>query len=267
MAALPHSSVMMGVPTYYTRLLAEPSFGRDSCAGIRLFISGSAPLLTETFEDFRQRTGHTILERYGMTETGMNSSNPLHGERRAGTVGLPLPGVELRIVNTEGAELAAAETGDLQVRGPNVFKGYWRMEQKTREDFTADGFFNTGDKASMSVDGYLSIVGRSKDMIICGGLNVYPKEIENILDAMDGVVESAVIGVPHADFGEAVVAVIVCAAQASLDESDVISSCRNHMANFKVPKRVFTVQALPRNAMGKVQKNVLRDQFADSCVA
>lgn len=267
MAALPQSSVMMGVPTYYTRLLAEPSFGRDSCSSIRVFISGSAPLLTETFEAFRQRTGHTILERYGMTETGMNSSNPLHGERRAGTVGLPLPGVELRVVNAQGDEVPASETGDLQVRGANVFKGYWRMEEKTREDFTSDGFFNTGDKACLSADGYLSIVGRSKDMIICGGLNVYPKEIENILDAMEGVVESAVIGVPHADFGEAVVAVIVPTEQISLDEAEVIRMCKNHMANFKVPKRVLVVKELPRNAMGKVQKNVLRDRFSDSCAS
>ena len=202
-----------------------------------------------------------------MTETGMNSSNPLHGERRAGTVGLPLPGVELRVVNAQGDEVPASETGDLQVRGANVFKGYWRMEEKTREDFTSDGFFNTGDKACLSADGYLSIVGRSKDMIICGGLNVYPKEIENILDAMEGVVESAVIGVPHADFGEAVVAVIVPTEQISLDEAEVIRMCKNHMANFKVPKRVLVVKELPRNAMGKVQKNVLRDRFSDSCAS
>tara|TARA_R110001592_G_scaffold363372_1_gene685959 strand:- start:65134 stop:66654 length:1521 start_codon:yes stop_codon:yes gene_type:complete len=263
MAALPASTVMMGVPTYYTRLLAEADFGRDTCAGARLFISGSAPLLTETFDEFKRRTGHTILERYGMTETGMNSSNPLHGERRAGTVGLALPGVELRVVSPLGDELPAGETGDLQVRGPNVFKAYWRMAEKTHEDFTADGFFNTGDKATISSDGYVSIVGRSKDMIICGGLNVYPKEIENILDGMAGVVESAVIGVPHSDFGEAVVAVVVPTGRETFAEQDLINLCKAQMANFKVPKRIFMVKELPRNAMGKVQKNLLRERFAD----
>lgn len=264
-AALPECTVMMGVPTYYTRLLAEPGFDRDVCSNMRLFISGSAPLLAETFEDFERRTGHAILERYGMTETNMNSSNPLNGERRPGTVGPPLPGVELRVVDDHGAVVPAGETGNLQVRGPNVFQGYWRMPEKTREDFTDDGFFNTGDKASISDDGYVSIVGRSKDMIICGGLNVYPKEIEEILDGLNGVVETAVIGVPHADFGEAVVAVLVPAPGTVLEESAVIAFSRANMANFKVPKRVFMVDELPRNAMGKVQKNLLRERYADSC--
>jgi malonyl-CoA/methylmalonyl-CoA synthetase len=265
MRALPHCSVMMGVPTYYSRLLAEPGFGRDTCARMRLFISGSAPLLAETFTEFEQRTGHRILERYGMTETGMNTSNPLEGERRAGTVGLPLPDVEVRVVDAQGTVLPTGEAGDLQVRGPNVFQGYWQMPEKTLEDFTADGFFNTGDKASISADGYVSIVGRAKDMIICGGLNVYPKEIEQILDGLDGVQETAVIGVPHADFGEAVVAVVVPVAGASLDEAGVIGFSKAHMANFKVPKRVFLVNELPRNTMGKVQKNLLRERYADCC--
>jgi len=265
MRALPHCSVMMGVPTYYTRLLAEPGFGRDTCARMRLFISGSAPLLAETFTEFEQRTGHRILERYGMTETGMNTSNPLEGERRAGTVGLPLPDVEVRVVDGQGTVLPAGEAGDLQVRGPNVFQGYWQMPEKTREDFTADGFFNTGDKASISADGYVSIVGRAKDMIICGGLNVYPKEIEQLLDGLDGVKETAVIGVPHADFGEAVVAVVVPVAGASLDEAGMIEFSKAHMANFKVPKRVLLVNELPRNTMGKVQKNLLRERYADCC--
>ncbi len=263
-AVLPRCSVMMGVPTYYTRLLAEPAFGRESCEHMRLFISGSAPLLAETFREFQQRTGHTILERYGMSETGMNTSNPLHGERRAGTVGLPLPDVELRVVDASGQQLPPGEAGDLQVRGPNVFPGYWQMPEKTREDFTDDGFFNTGDKACQAPDGYVSIVGRAKDMIICGGLNVYPKEIEQALDGIEGVRESAVIGVPHADFGEAVVAVIVPEDGATLDEAAIIEFSREQMANFKVPKRVYFQTELPRNAMGKVQKNLLRERYRDS---
>jgi malonyl-CoA/methylmalonyl-CoA synthetase len=263
-AVLPRCSVMMGVPTYYTRLLAEPAFGRESCEHMRLFICGSAPLLTETFSEFQQRTGHTILERYGMSETGMNTSNPLHGERRAGTVGLPLPDVELRVVDASGQRLPPGEAGDLQVRGPNVFPGYWQMPEKTREDFTDDGFFNTGDKACQAPDGYVSIVGRAKDMIICGGLNVYPKEIEQTLDGIEGVRESAVIGVPHADFGEAVVAVIVPEDGVTPDEAAIIEFSREQMANFKVPKRVYFQTELPRNAMGKVQKNLLRERYRDS---
>jgi len=232
---------------------------------MRLFVSGSAPLLEETFVDFHARTGHTIIERYGMTETNMNTSNPLEGERRASTVGPALPGVEVRVVDSNGVDAPAGEKGDLQVRGPNVFQGYWRMPEKTREDFTADGFFNTGDKASISLDGYVSIVGRSKDMVICGGLNVYPKEIEQLLDNMDGVHESAVIGVPHPDFGEAVVAVIVPGPDSTIKEADVIAFCKSQIANFKVPKHVFTIEELPRNAMGKVQKNILREKYANCC--
>jgi malonyl-CoA/methylmalonyl-CoA synthetase len=258
--ALPDSTVMMGVPTFYTRLLANPDFGPQSCASMRLFISGSAPLLAETFVEFQERTGHTILERYGMTETGMNTSNPLQGERRAGTVGPTLPGVTVRVVDEGGEPVALGETGNLQVRGPNVFPGYWRMPEKTAEDFTADGFFNTGDKATIDTEGYVSIVGRAKDMVISGGLNIYPKEIELVIDDMAGVRESAVIGVPHADFGEAVVAVIVPDGIAPTGE-EVIEHCKSQLANFKVPKRVEVIDTLPRNAMGKVQKNLLRERF------
>ena len=261
-ACLPDCSVMMGVPTYYTRLLAEPDFQRDICAHMRLFISGSAPLLAETFDEFERRTGHAIVERYGMTETGMNTSNPVRGERRAATVGPPLPDVEVRVVDATGRVLPAGETGDLQVKGPNVFRGYWRMPEKTREDFTRDGFFDTGDKAVISEDGYVSIVGRAKDMIITGGFNVYPKEIEQLLDEMEGVAESAVVGVSHPDFGEAVLAVIVPRAEGALDEEAVIAACRARIANFKVPKRAFFVRELPRNSMGKVQKNLLRERYA-----
>jgi malonyl-CoA/methylmalonyl-CoA synthetase len=262
MAALPHCSVMMGVPTFYTRLLAEPSFPADSCTNMRLFISGSAPLLIETFNEFKQRTGHTILERYGMTETSMNTSNPLRGERRAGTVGPALPGVDMRVVDEQGRELGTGETGNLQVRGPNVFPGYWRMPEKTAEDFSPDGFFNTGDKASISEDGYVSIVGRAKDMIISGGLNIYPREIELLLDDMEGVEESAIIGIPHPDFGEAVVAVIVGSGKNAPNAAAIIDYTRSQLANFKVPKQVHFVDELPRNAMGKVQKNLLRERFA-----
>jgi len=262
LTALPECTVMMGVPTYYTRLLARPEFNRDCCSAIRLFISGSAPLLAETFVEFEQRTGHAILERYGMTETGMNTSNPLSGERRAGTVGFPLPGVEARVVNDSGEPLAAGETGDLQVRGPNVFPGYWRMPDKTAEDFSADGFFDTGDVALIDADGYVSIVGRAKDMIISGGLNIYPKEIELVLDDMLCVSESAVIGMPHPDFGEAVVAVLVAASDVAPTADTVISHCREQLANFKVPKQVHYIDNLPRNAMGKVQKNLLRERYA-----
>jgi malonyl-CoA/methylmalonyl-CoA synthetase len=261
---LPECTVMMGVPTFYTRLLAEDSFAADCCTNMRLFISGSAPLLVETFDEFRGRTGHTIIERYGMTETNMNTSNPLQGERRAGTVGLPLPGVDVRVVDDKGEPVPTGETGDLQVRGGNVFQGYWRMPEKTREDFTDDGFFNTGDKATISADGYVAIVGRAKDLIISGGLNIYPKEIEQLLDDVEGVVESAVIGIPHADFGEAVVAVIVPTAGGELDEQAIIEFSKGKIANFKVPKRVVFVDELPRNAMGKVQKNVLRDRYGSS---
>jgi len=259
-SAMPDCTVMMGVPTYYTRVLANPEFGSECCSNMRLFISGSAPLLSETFFEFRARSGHTLLERYGMTETGMNTSNPLRGERRPGTVGPPLPGVTVRVVDDSGQPVADSEAGHLQVRGPNVFAGYWRMPEKTAEDFTADGFFNTGDQATIDPDGYVSIVGRAKDMVITGGLNVYPKEVEGVIDEMAGVVESAVIGVFDSDFGEAVVAVIV-PNENPPTPSEVIAHCRTELANFKVPKRVEVIGALPRNAMGKVQKNRLRDQF------
>jgi len=261
---LPRATVFMGVPTYYTRLLAEPTFGRESCRHMRLFTCGSAPLLPQTFHEFRDRTGHTILERYGMTETGMNTSNPLDGPRRPGTVGPPLPGVSVRIVDDKGAEVPAGEVGQLLVKGENVFKGYWRLPQKTAEDFTADGYFRTGDLARMDSDGYVSIVGRARDLIISGGLNIYPKEIESYLDKLDGVLESAVIGVPHPDFGEAVVAVIVRKPEGTpLTEAGVIAALKNRIAGFKVPKRVFFVPELPRNAMGKVQKNILRERYAE----
>ncbi len=261
MRHLPRSTVFMGVPTYYVRLLAEDSFGKDACAGMRLFVSGSAPLLTETFNAFARRTGHTILERYGMSETTMLVSNPYDGKRVGGTVGLPLPGVSVRVVNGEGTLCEAGEVGDIHVKGPNVFKGYWRMPEKTAEEFTADGYFKTGDVGKFDENGYLSIVGRSKDLIISGGYNVYPKEIESFIDEMDGVVESAVVGVPHPDFGEAVTAVVVAKPGNVLSEAEVIGSLKSRIANFKVPKRVFFVPELPRNTMGKVQKNVLREQY------
>ena len=262
-AALPMSTVMMGVPTFYTRLLDDPQFNADCCANMRLFISGSAPLLADTFTEFQTRTGHVILERYGMTETGMNTSNPLTGERKAGTVGPPLPDVAAQVVDDAGKVIADGETGNLQVKGPNVFSGYWRMPEKTAEDFTADGFFNTGDKAVIDADGYVSIVGRAKDLVITGGLNVYPKEVELVVDELAGILESAVIGIPDADFGEAVMAVVVPDGTAP-GADEVIAHCRTQLANFKVPKRVEILDSLPRNAMGKVQKNRLRERYESS---
>ena len=232
---------------------------------MRLFISGSAPLLTETFHQFQARCGHTILERYGMSETNMNTSNPLEGERKPGTVGPPLPGVLLKIVDEGGHEVLTNDIGNLQVKGPNVFSGYWRMPEKTSEDFTSDGFFITGDKAIIDGDGYVSIVGRSKDLIICGGLNVYPKEVEMVIDDIPEVKESAIIGAPDPDFGEVVIAIVViednCSAHNDFLEKKVISFCKTQLANFKIPKRVEVVKSLPRNAMGKVQKNLLRERF------
>ena len=257
--ALPTASVYMGVPTNYTRMLSEPSLDRSSCANMRLFISGSAPLLTQTFRDFETRTDHTILERYGMTETGMNTSNPLVGVRKPGTVGPPLPGVDIRIVDDSNQTVTDGETGNLLVTGPNVFSGYWRMPEKNLQEFS-DGYFRTGDLASRDEDGYISIVGRSKDLIITGGLNVYPKEVESVIDRMEGVNESAVIGVPHADFGEAVTAVVVLDDGSSISENDVVAHLKSTLANFKVAKQVHFVNELPRNAMGKVQKNLLRDE-------
>ena len=260
---LPRSTVMMGVPTFYVRLLASAEFAREHCSNMRLFISGSAPLLEQTFNDFRERTGMTILERYGMTETGMNTSNPVDGARLAGTVGPPLPGVTVRIVDDQQNDVATGEIGNLLVKGDNVFRGYWNMPEKTAEEFTVDGFFKTGDMAMQDENGYVSIVGRDKDLVISGGLNVYPKEVEFEIDQIDGVVESAVIGVPHADFGEAVTAIVVCAPGVSLDEQSVIGHIKSRLANYKVPKTVRFVDALPRNTMGKVQKNVLRDQYSN----
>lgn len=258
---LPRATVFMGVPTYYTRLLAEPRLTRQTCRNMRLFVSGSAPLLKETFESFRDRTGHTILERYGMSETNMNTSNPLDGERIAGTVGVPLPGVSVRVVDDNDKPVPPQTVGHIQIKGPNVFKGYWRMPEKTREEFTADGYFRTGDMGMFGANGYLAIVGRSKDMVITGGYNVYPKEIETLIDEMPEVVESAVVGVPHPDFGEAVTAVVVKRAEANLSEPDVIDRLKEQIANYKIPKRVHFVDHLPRNTMGKVQKNVLRERY------
>jgi malonyl-CoA/methylmalonyl-CoA synthetase len=254
LAALPRATTMMGVPTFYTRLLGL-------AAHMRLFVSGSAPLLAETHRAFEARTGHRILERYGMTETNMNCSNPYLGERRAGTVGLPLPGVEVRVCDDAGAALAPGEIGTLEVRGPNVFQGYWQMPEKTAAELRADGFFITGDLAKMDTDGYVTIVGRGKDLIISGGYNIYPKEIELVLDALPGVLESAVVGAPHGDFGESVVAVLV--ADGPLQLEAVQAAIGSELARFKQPRHYAIVDALPRNTMGKVQKNLLRDQFAD----
>ncbi|THH38100.1 malonyl-CoA synthase [Aliishimia ponticola] len=265
-ADLPRATTMMGVPTFYTRLLGDARFTRDLAAHMRLFVSGSAPLLAETHIQFEDRTGHRILERYGMTETNMNTSNPYDGERRAGTVGLPLPGVEVRITDAKtGAELPRGEIGDIEVRGPNVFQGYWQMPEKTAEELREDGFFITGDLGQFDADGYLSIVGRNKDLIISGGYNIYPKEIELLLDAQDGVLESAVIGVPHPDFGEGVVGVLVAApGRERIDLDAVQASLQGALARYKQPQKLVILPELPRNTMGKVQKKALREQFADA---
>lgn len=261
LAYLPRSTVFMGVPTYYTRLLAEPALTRETCRPMRLFVSGSAPLLKETFASFQARTGHTILERYGMSETGMNTSNPLHGERIGGTVGLPLPGVSVRVVDDHDRAVDPDAIGHIQVKGPNVFIGYWRMPDKNDTDFSTDGYFRTGDMGKLDSAGYLTIVGRSKDMVISGGYNVYPKEIEALIDEIPGVAESAVIGVPHPDFGEAVMAVVVKRPQASVTEEEIIARLKSDIANYKIPKRIHFLDDLPRNAMGKVQKNLLREMY------
>jgi len=242
---LPHASVMMGVPTFYTRLLAEPRFAEDLCRSVRLFISGSAPLLPETFNEFRSRSGHAILERYGMSETGMNTSNPLHGERICGSVGPPLPGVTLRVVDCDGRACPSGAVGGVEVKGPNVFAGYWRMPDKTREEFTADDFFRTGDLGELLDNGYLKIVGRAKDLIITGGLNVYPKEIEERIDALPGIAESAVIGVPDRDFGEAVTAIVVAKAGQAPSEADLIAALKAEIAQFKVPKSKASKAPVP----------------------
>jgi len=262
LAEFANSTVFMGVPTFYTRLLAEPGLGAECCKRMRLFISGSAPLLAETHVEFEERTVHRIVERYGMTETGMLTSNPLEGERRAGSVGLPLPGTELRVVGDDDEKLTRGAIGHVEVRGANVFPGYWRLPQLNRDEFTTDGFFRTGDMGSISKDGYLYIVGRSKDLIITGGYNVYPKEIEIALDELPGVSESAVVGLAHPDFGEAVTAIVVPqGGDQTPTEAEIIAALRAKLANFKVPKRVYFVDDLPRNSMGKVQKNVLRERF------
>lgn len=258
---MPQATVFMGVPTMYVRLLDTPAFTREVSQGMRLFISGSAPLLTETFLSFEERTGRRILERYGMSETAMLVSNPYDGNRVAGTVGLPLPGVSLRIVNDQGEPCPWGEIGNIQVKGPNVFAGYWRMPEKTREEFTADGWFKTGDVGRTDANGYVAIVGRSKDLIISGGYNVYPKEIESYLDDMAGVDESAVFGIPDRDFGEAVTAVVVAKKGVTLDASALLATLKAQIASFKVPKTIHVIPELPRNQMGKVQKNVLREQY------
>ncbi len=264
MQQLPHCSVMMGVPTYYTRLLANDDFNRGITDSVRLFISGSAPLLIATFEAFEQRTGQTIVERYGMSETGMNTSNPYRleqGARRAGTVGTALSGVSIKVVTDKFKNCAPNEIGAILIKGPNVFKGYWNMPEKTVAGFTDDGFFITGDCGFLDDENYLTIAGREKDMIICGGLNVYPKEIELLLDEHSDVIESAVIGLPHSDFGEVVAAVVVKQQYSTLTEHELIAFARQRLANFKVPKQVFFVGQLPRNAMSKVQKALLRETY------
>ena len=260
---LPKATAMMGVPTYYTRLLSDPRFTKALTQHMRLFVSGSAPLLTETHSRFEERTGHRILERYGMTETNMNTSNPYRGERRAGTVGFPLPGIELKITDSAtGATLRQGEVGEIEVRGPNVFKGYWNLPEKTTEELRENGFFITGDLGKIDTDGYVHIIGRSKDLIISGGYNVYPKEIELLLDAQQGVLESAVVGVPHPDFGETVIGILVVDTGAELDLEAVRKKLTTSLAGFKHPQKLIVLSELPRNTMGKVQKKALRERFS-----
>ena len=265
LAKLPEASVFMGVPTLYVRMLAEPGLNRHAVRNMRLFVAGSAPLLIETFTEWQQRTGHTILERYGMSETAMLTSNPYEpaqgGERRGGTVGFALPGVDVRVQGDDNQPLPTGEIGGLQVKGPNIFKGYWRMPEKTAEEFTPDGYFKTGDVGKVDAQGYITIVGRSKDLIISGGYNVYPAEIEGYINDMPGVAESALVGVPHPDFGEVGVAVVVARPGAALEAGQIIAALKSGLANFKIPKQCFVVGELPRNTMGKVQKNLLRDHY------
>lgn len=263
LAHLPEATVLMGVPTFYSRLLSSPGFGADQVAHMRLMISGSAPLTEQTFAEFAERTGYPILERYGMTETGMITSNPYDGERLAGTVGYALPDVEVRVCDEQGQLLASGEVGTVEVRGPNVFKGYWEMPEKTQAEFREDGFFITGDLGTLAQDGRLSLVGRGKDLIISGGYNIYPKEIELLLDESDEVMESAVVGVPHADLGEGVVAVVVPSAGSTPDEAALLDGLQTRLARFKLPRKIVFEAELPRNAMGKVQKNVLRETHKD----
>jgi malonyl-CoA/methylmalonyl-CoA synthetase len=258
LADLPRATILMAVPTFYVRLAADARLTRDAAAGMRLFVSGSAPLLEATFAQFEAKTGHRILERYGMTEAGMICSNPYDGERLPGTVGFPLPGISVRVAQGEGIELPRGTPGVLEVQGPNLFRGYWRMPEKTAEEIRPDGWFVTGDIATMAEDGRVAIVGRAKDLIIAGGLNIYPREIELAIDALAGVGESAVIGVPHPDLGEAVVAVVT-RTDAALTEQSLLESLAARLARFKQPRRVIFAEALPRNAMGKVQKAALRE--------
>jgi malonyl-CoA/methylmalonyl-CoA synthetase len=263
MKLMARATVLMGVPTFYTRLLQSPSLSKEATKHMRLFVSGSAPLLADTHREWFARTGHAVLERYGMTETNMNTSNPYDGDRVPGAVGHPLPGVSVRVTDPEtGNELGREGVGMIEVKGPNVFKGYWRMPEKTKAEFRDDGFFITGDLGKIDARGYVHILGRGKDLVISGGFNVYPKEIESEIDAMPGVIESAVIGVPHADFGEGVTAVVVSETGAKVDESSVLKALEGRLAKFKMPKRVMLVEELPRNAMGKVQKNILRDTYS-----
>lgn len=262
-ALLPKATVLMGVPTFYTRLLALPDFGAADCGSIRLFISGSAPMLAETHRQFEARTGQIVLERYGMTEAGIITSNPLDGERVAGTVGFPLPGVDLRIADEQGTPLPPDTPGVIEIKGPNVFGGYWRMPEKTAQEFRDGGWFITGDVAVQSLDGRVTIVGRAKDLIISGGYNIYPKEIESVLDAVAGVAETAVIGVPDPDFGESVVALVVAEKTLAPSLADLEACVRENLARFKHPRKIILVEDLPRNAMGKVQKNLLRDLYRD----
>jgi malonyl-CoA/methylmalonyl-CoA synthetase len=263
-AAMPGATSLMGVPTFYTRLIDHPGLGREACANMRLFVSGSAPLLAETHRAWRERTGFAILERYGMTETNMITSNPYDGERRPGTVGFALPGVSVRIANPEdGAPVEAGRVGVIEVKGPNVFTGYWRMPEKTAQEFRADGYFITGDLACVDPQGYIHIVGRAKDLVISGGFNVYPKEVESEIDAIEGVLESAVFGVAHADFGEGVTAAVVPRPGAALTEQAILTALGGRLAKFKAPKRIIIVESLPRDAMGKVQKAALRDAYKD----
>jgi len=264
-ALMPRASVMMGVPTHYTRLLACPDLSRECTSGMRLFVSGSAPLLAETHVEFEQRTGQKILERYGMSETGMNASNPYHGERRPGAVGFPLPGTGIRIADEQtGKDLPPGEIGSIELKGDNVFSGYWNKPQQTAESFRADGYFITGDMGKFDEDGYLHIIGRAKDLIISGGLNVYPKEVEAAINELPGVLESAVIGAPHADFGEGVIAVIVAQNGEEVVPEKITAALSDKLAKFKLPKQIYIEPELPRNAMGKVQKNLLRDKYQDT---
>ncbi len=260
-AALPETTVLMGVPTFYTRLLDAADFNAQTCKNMRLFISGSAPLLPETFTSFEQRSGHTILERYGMTEAGMITSNPYVGQRIAGTVGAPLPSITARVADTDGHELPRGEVGILEIKGPNIFAGYWQMPEKTAEEFRPDGFFITGDMATMDADGRIAIVGRAKDLVITGGYNVYPKEVELVIDAISGIKESAVIGLTHPDLGEAVTAVVVVDTGTTITEAKIIADLAGSLAKFKQPKQVIFVPELPRNTMGKVQKKALRETY------